>query len=254
LAAKVLFGSVGLAFMMGDWQLGFDRGLMAAEASRIAADDMRASLSLTYRGLCAWGLGRDEDARGLMEDGLREAVRSTNDEAEARALCFLAWWWSEKDLQVAKTYAEQAQAKVVATTIEPFTVSHVAEVRGFLHCLEHDFGRAAAQLSEAALLFKTIQVNCGAHILETCAAWAAMTDDVVLGAELLGAAERIREETADRPRPWERTVRQDWLPLIPARLDDAAYHAAVSRGRELDLNHALDFCAASLSRQSRAGG
>jgi predicted ATPase/class 3 adenylate cyclase len=254
LAAKVLFGAVGLAFMMGDWQLGFDRGVMAAEAGREAGDTVRASMSVTYRGLCAWGLDRDDDARDLMEAGLQEAVASSADDAEGRALCFLAWWWSEKDLEAARAYGQRAQAKTATGTLEVFTVAHIAEVRGFLRCLEGEFERAAVQLSEAIVLFKGVQINCGAHILETSAAWAAMTEHFVLGAELLGAAERIREETADRPRPWERAVRRDWLPLIPAGLDDGAYRAAVTRGRELAFAQAVDFCADSLMRHGRGSG
>jgi predicted ATPase len=254
LSAKVLFGAVGLAFMMGEWQLGFDRGVMAAEAGRAAGDTVRASMSITYQGLCAWGLGRDEDARDLMEAGLREALESNADDAEGRALCFLTWWWSEKDMQVAKSYAQQAEAKATTPTIEVFTVAHIAEVVGFLHCLEGDFARAAVQLSKAALLFKGIQVNCGAHILETCATWAAMTERFELGAELLGAAERIREETTDRPRPWERAVRRHWLPLIRAGLDDGTYMAAVTRGRLLAFVQALDFAADSLPRHAHNRG
>jgi len=78
-------------------------------------------------------------------------------------------------------------------------------------------------------------------VLETAAAWAAMTGRFELGAEFLGCANRIREETGDKPRPWEGAVQNVWLPKIGASLAPEIFSAAHRRGMERPPGTALDF-------------
>ena len=101
--------------------------------------------------------------------------------------------------------------------------------------------RGAEVLTNALTVFKNIQINCGSHVLETAAAWAAMTGRFELGAEFLGSAHRIREETGDKPRPWERAVQDVWLPKIGASLDPEVFEAAHRRGTQREFANALDF-------------
>jgi len=97
------------------------------------------------------------------------------------------------------------------------------------------------------MLFQQIQENCGAHILESAAAWAAMTGRFELGAQLLGAAARIRHETGDKPRPWERFVQGAYLPRIAEGLAPDAFADAHRRGSERSFLEALRFAKDSLS-------
>jgi hypothetical protein len=158
--------------------------------------------------------------------------------------------WAEIDLD----RAEEAASRGIelAAGLDAFEVGHLEEALAFVHCLRGDFSSGAARLSRTAIIFKSIQHNCGAHVLETCAAWAAMTQRYELGAELLGAAQRLRDETGDRPRPWERLVREDWLPRIDASLDPATAIAAMERGRARCFEEALEFASSELRRQARA--
>lgn len=113
-------------------------------------------------------------------------------------------------------------------------------------CLKGDHAAAAEVLAEATHLFNDIQLNCGAHILETSAAWAAMTGRFELGAELLGAAGRIREDTGDKPRPWEHVVQEEYLPRIRADLDPSVFADAHARGARKEFREALAFAEHSL--------
>jgi hypothetical protein len=122
-----------------------------------------------------------------------------------------------------------------------FDRAHLSEVVGFVLCLQGRFEEAADQLAGAASLTKRVSAGCSAHVLEAAAAFAAMTDRLELGAELLGAATRIRGDSGDKPRPWERAVRTRWLPLIPARLEPTIYAAATERGSAREFPEALDF-------------
>ena len=114
-------------------------------------------------------------------------------------------------------------------------------MRAFIHCLKGDVRRGAEVLADALTVFKSIQINCWSHVLETAAAWASMTGRFELAAEFLGSAHRIREDTGDKPRPWERAVQDVWLPKIGASLDSEVFNAAHRRGMQRPFGNALDF-------------
>ena len=101
-------------------------------------------------------------------------------------------------------------------------------------------------LSGALTVFKGIQENCGSHVLETAAAWAAMSHRFELGAELLGSAQRIRQTTGDKPRPWEGAVQNVWLPRIAEAMPADQFSAAHRRGAQRKFEIALDAAAVAL--------
>jgi len=142
--------------------------------------------------------------------------------------------------------AEQMANRARALTREVFTHGHVDEAIGVIYLARGELAKAAAQLAGTVQQFREIPINCGAHILETCAAWTAAAGRHELGAELLATAERIREETADKPRPNERIIWRDWLPLIAANTEAEAYRSARKRGRLLSFEQALDLAENSL--------
>jgi predicted ATPase/class 3 adenylate cyclase len=252
-AAKACFAGLGLAFMTGDWGRGVELAKSGTAAARAAGDQVRLAMCLIYGGLCEWGLG--DLARGLelAAQGLAEAEQSGYAEGQARALMSLAWMWSDTDLDRAEAAAVRGLER--ANSLGAFEVGHLKEALAFIHCLREDYQRASDLLAETAVVFKSVQPNCGAHILETCAAWAAMTDRFELGLEILASAERLREETGDKPRPWEAHVRNDWLPRLSAALDPKAATVIRARGRERGLMEALDFAAGSLQAgRPRSGG
>jgi hypothetical protein len=164
-------------------------------------------------------------------------------EAEARSLLNVAFFSIDcGDLDRAEETANRARA----LTRDVFVQGHIGEALGVIYLARGELARAAAQLAGAVQEFREIQINCGAHILETCAAWTAAAGRHELGAELLATAERIREETADRPRPNERIIWRDWLPLIAANTQAEAYSLARKRGRLLSFEQALDLAENSL--------
>jgi predicted ATPase/class 3 adenylate cyclase len=249
-AAKALFGGVGLAFMTADWARGVELAVAGAAAAEAAGDDVRLALCLTYHGCCLWGLGELESALELAERARERSDAVGYAEGEARSLMALAWMWAELDLDRAEEAASRGIER--AAGLDAFEVGHLEEALAFVQCLRGDYARAAARLSRTAIIFQGIQRNCGAHALETCAAWAAMVQRYELGAELLGAAQRLRDETGDRPRPWERRVREDWLPRIDASLDTATAIAAMERGRRRDFAEALEYASSELRRYAPA--
>jgi hypothetical protein len=233
-----LTASGGLAFMMGDWQRGVDQFGAGVEATAAAADHARHSFCLTYEGACRWGLGESDAALRLIERGLQHAKDHVEPEAVRRAMLALAWRCTEDDLERADAIATELDtlAREVGT---PFDKGHAREVLGYVHCLKKEYERAGVVLAETLRLFENIQRNCAAHALDSAAAWAAMTQRFELGAELLGAAQRIRDETGDKPRPWERVVRETWLPKIRERLEPERFEEAFGRGRAMGFEEAV---------------
>jgi predicted ATPase/DNA-binding XRE family transcriptional regulator len=243
LAAKALWAGLALAFMMGDWELGRRRGTWGAAAARTAGDDLRLSFCLSYGGMCAWALGAEEDGRRLSEEAVAVAQTAGLPEAESRSLLAVVFISIERgDLDRAEQMANRARA----LTREVFTQGHVDEALGVIYLARGELATAAGQLAGTVQEFREIPINCGAHILETCAAWTAAAGRHELGAELLATAERIREETADQPRPNERIIWRDWLPLIAANTEAEAYSSARKRGRLLSFKQALDLAENSL--------
>ncbi len=242
---KALFTAGALAFMIGDWPWGVEVMRSSADVNAAAGDAMRRSMSLTYLGACYWGLDDTAAALDALTRALAEARAAHNTDALARALLVRTWLETERDLDQAEALAIDAE-QVSATLKTAFDLGHSREVRGYVHCLKGEFGRGAAVLADTVTIFRHIQINCGSHVLETAAAWAAMTGRFELGAELVGSAHRIREETGDKPRPWERAVRQVWLPKLAAALDGPLFEAAHRRGAERDFPRALDFAERAL--------
>jgi non-specific serine/threonine protein kinase len=242
---SVLYGAGGLAFMIGDWNWGAEMMQASAEVNGRAGNAMRHAVSLTYVGACRWGLGDTDGAQQAIDRGI-EAARTVRDPtAMARGLFFRGWLETERDVNRAEQIALEAEASAATLTV-PFDRAHARELRAFIRSMKGDVDGSAELLAEALRMFKEVQVNCGSHVLETAAAWAAMCGRFELGAEFLGSAQKLRQLTGDKPRPWERIVQSEWLPKIGEALPSDAYTAATSRGAGRDFNAALDYAANAL--------
>ena len=248
--STALYSAGGLAFMIGDWQWGVKVMHDSAVVNGVAGNAMRRSLSLAYLGACQWGLGNMDAALESLEQGIAEARAAKSTGALARALMIRTWLETERDVNHAETLAIEAEEEA-AKLPDVFDAGHSREAHAFVCCLRGDFARGAAILADAMSIFRNIQVNCGSHVLETAAAWAAMTSRYELGAELLGAAHRIRDETADKPRPWEGAVQEVWLPKIRTALAPDRFQEAHQRGMQRPFPGALEFAEQRL-RQSVA--
>jgi predicted ATPase len=240
---SVLYGAGGLAFMIGDWKWGADTMQASADVNGRAGNAMRRALSLTYLGACHWGMGQTDTAREMMDLGLSEARASGDAVALSRTLMIRGWLETERDVERAGRFADESAQEARGLV---FDIGHAGELRGFIACLKGDLVTGAELLADALTVFKGIQENCGSHVLETAAAWAAMSQRFDLGAELLGSAHRIRQTTGDKPRPWEGAVQKVWLPRIAEALPAAEFSAAHRRGAQRTFEVALDTAALAL--------
>ena len=100
--------------------------------------------------------------------------------------------------------------------------------------------RARGLLASALPIYLQISNRvCSAHCLETTAALAAATGPPDGGAELLGAAERMRELLGTAAPPYERIVRERGVADVTRTLDAEASATAWTLGRELAYEDAM---------------
>jgi tetratricopeptide (TPR) repeat protein len=241
----VLYSAGGLAFMIGDWPWGIEVMRASADVNARAGNSMRHSMSLTYLGACRWGQGDLDGALDALERALAVARDAHDIRALTRGLMIRTWLETELDLDRAESLALETEREAV-TLENVFDLGHCREVQGYIQCLKGEVEQGARVLASALAIFNNIQTNCGSHVLETAAAWAVIAGRFELGAEFLGSALRIREETGDRPRPWEHSVQETWLPKIRVSLDPDLFHAALRRGRQRAWADALDFAGSEL--------
>jgi predicted ATPase len=241
----LLYSAGGLAFMIGDWQWGVELMRASAEVNARAGNAMRRSMSLTYLGACLWGQGDLDGALDALERGLAVARDAHDIKALTRGLMIRTWLETELDLDRAEALALETELEAVKLE-NVFDLGHCREVHAYIQSLRGNVEQGARILASALTIFKNIQINCGSHVLETAAAWAVTAGRFELGAEFLGSAQRIREETGDKPRPWEHAVQEMWLPKISASLDPEVFHTALRRGRQRPWADALEFAERAL--------
>jgi hypothetical protein len=246
-AARALAAAGGLSLLVGDWVTGNERFSKAIEAAETGDDKEVLSRSLLYAGACRYGLRDDDIAMTLMEEGLRVAMDAGHDYMVRLALVFLAHSECGRDLDRALELAERVDA-ISRQDGTPFDIAHAREALGLTLALRGDLGRSAGFLAESVPLMAQVYAGCLAHALENAAAILMMAGDVETAADVVGSAERLREETGDKPRPWERLVQEEWLPRIRTELDTAVYEQAVGRGRSRRREDAVVFAAEALTR------
>jgi len=238
-AGRALFAGGVLAFMMGDWAIGAERMHAAEAANTRSGNAFLSTMGMMYEGACVWGLGDVDRARDLLDDGLVKAEAAGHVGARCRGLMVRGWMEAGFDLGRAEAIARQG-IELARDLPDAFDLGHLMELLGFIHCLQGDLAQGGSELADATDLFHKIQQNCASHMLETTAAWAAMALQFDVGAELWGAAERMRDETKDKPRPWESAIQDVWLPAIRSAMSPEELRAAQQRGRQLDADGALD--------------
>jgi non-specific serine/threonine protein kinase len=242
---RALYEAGSLAFMIGDWHWGIETLDAAADVSAKTGAVKYEALSLAYGSSCYWALDDRQTAWEKASAAVAVARKGRSGEALTRCLILQGWLEMYRDLALAESLitASDAEATVSARV---FDMGHCREALAIIHCLKGDFVQAAELLAGAITLFEQIQENCGAHILESAAAWSAMTGRFELGAEFLGGAARIRDETGDQPRPWERLVQDVYLPMISEALAPAMFAEAHRRGGQRPFLEALRFAQSQL--------
>ena len=234
-----------LAYERGEWErslLANERAAMCFERAGIPA---QAAWSRYLQVHSAWGAGAAEAARARVEQAI-DGFRATDDQM---GLGYALWVGAvlAADLEVAADMAEEADRLLRAQDV-PMGIAHNAEGRGLIELDRDDVRSAAEHIAEAVELFASFSnPGCSAHGLEAAAVVIARGGSHETAAELLGAAEELRNLSGQGHRPWEVRTRhgaiEDELLLEPDR-----FATAWSRGRQHTVASASTLALEELAR------
>ena len=200
------------------------------------AGEARALIWLAFNRL---GIADDDEIGDVLAAAIDVARRAERPLETAIALGLSGTWWSLRDLRRAHELVEEG-GLLMERAGNPNWLAHSYEFRALVAYLQRDYERARDLLASALPMYLQISNRvCGAHCLETTAALAAATGRPDIGAELLGAAERMREQLGTAAPPYERIVRERGVADITRALDDGAAATAWTRGRELAFEDAM---------------
>ncbi len=238
--AKGLLAAGRVDFQGGQWPRGVERCAESRDLYREVGDGAGEARALIWLAFNRWGIADDDEIGDVLEAAIDVARRTERPLETAIALGLSGTWWSLRDLDHARELVEEGGLLMQRAGTNPNWLAHSYEFRALVAYLQRDYERARVLLARALPIYLQISNRvCSAHCLETTAALAAATGRPDVGAELLGAAERMRELLGTAPPPYERIVRERGAAEVARALDAEASATAWARGRDLAYEDAM---------------
>ena len=237
--AKGLLAAGRVDFQAGQWPRGVDLCAQSRDLYREVGDGAGEARALIWLAFNRWGIADDDEIGDVLAAAIDVARRAERPLETAIALGLSGTWWSLRDLRRAQELVEEG-GLLMERAGNPNWLAHSYEFRALVAYLQRDYERARDLLASALPIYLQISNRvCSAHCLETTAALAAATGRPDVGAELLGAAERMRELLGTAAPPYERIVRERGVADVTRALDDDAAARAWTRGRDLAFEDAM---------------
>jgi predicted ATPase/class 3 adenylate cyclase len=237
--AKGLLAAGRVDFQAGRWARGAQLCTQSRELYREAGEPAGEARALLWLAFNRWGIEESQEIADAFAAAIDAARRADRPLETAIALGFSGMWWALRDVDRAHELVEEAGA-LIERAESPNWLAHSYELRALVAYLQRDVERARELLSNALPIYLQIgNRGCSTHCLESTAAVAAAAGRPELGAELLGAAERMRELLGVAPPPYERIVRERGVSAVKAALDTETAATAWKRGRELGFEDAM---------------
>jgi predicted ATPase/class 3 adenylate cyclase len=237
--AKGLLAAGRVDFQAGQWARGAWLCTRSRELYRDAREPAGEARALLWLAFNRWGIEERQEIGDAFAAAIDAARRAERPLETAIALGFSGMWWALRDVDQAHELVEEAGV-LIERAESPNWLAHSYELRALVAYLRGDIERARRLLSHALPIYLQIgNRGCSTHCLESTAAVAAAAGRPELGAELLGAAERMRELLGVAPPPYERIVREQGVSAVKAALDAAPAATAWKRGRELGFDDAM---------------
>lgn len=239
LHAKALHCAGRLAFQSGDWDEGVAFAERARDMYRAVGDPAGEARSILYVAMNKWSSDAAEEIEQLIEEALEPARRAGQPVELALALGLMALWLAPIDTDRARQFGDEA-AKFADISRSLNWIAHVREFRAHVAIFSGDLDAAAELLTGAIPLYNEVgNRSCGAHCLETVAAYMAERGDLERAGELLGAMEAERETLGSAPPAYERIGYERGMRAVRGGLDESSLNKAWEQGRSLDYQEAM---------------
>jgi predicted ATPase len=237
--AKGLLAAGRVDFHAGEWPRGVHLCAQSRDLYREVGDAAGEARALIWMAFNRWGTKDDDEVGEILAAAIQAARHAERQLETAIALGLTGTWWSLRDVDRAQRLVEEG-GQLMEHAANPNWLAHSYEFRALVAYLRGDHQRARDLLASALPLYLQIGNRvCGAHCLETTAALAAATGQQHGAAQLLGAAERMRELLDTAAPPYERIVRERGVADVQAALDDDTAATARKHGRELGFEDAM---------------
>jgi hypothetical protein len=236
-----------LAFDQGDWAAALDAAVDAQGRFEQAGDREGATAARIAGIIASWGAGDLTSVDHLLPELLAELRTRDDDFRLADAL----WIASQREPAHLKATAMADEAERRYRELgSPSMVSHAVEGRALIELDAGELDAAAPFLREAVARFAGANnLGCTAHALEAVAVWAAARGDRRGAAELVSAADVLREVSGAGHKPWEARARYgDYDMSVLGDTDDT--QEAFARGRRHSLVSAAALADALLAASS----
>jgi predicted ATPase/class 3 adenylate cyclase len=237
--AKGLLAAGRLDFQGGEWARGVRLCKLSRDLYSEAGDAAGEARALLWLAFNRWGIDESHETGDAFAAAIDAARRAEQPLETAIALGFSGMWWALRDLDRAQGLVDEAGI-LIERAESPNWLAHSFELRALVAYLREEIERARELLSNALPIYLQIgNRGCSTHCMESTAAVAAAAGRPDLGAELLAAAERMRELLGVAPPPYERIVRERGVNAVNAALDTETAARAWQRGRELGYEDAM---------------
>lgn len=225
----------------GDVETELDLSRRVIQLRRELGDTYLLGLALSVYSPTATALGRYEEARAMLDEGLAHLRASGNPYRIAMALNYAG------DLARCERKHARAQAAYEESVALLRDLDATRDLASVLHNLGHaclhrgDVGRAHSLFTES-LAAQTSQRNTPgvAECLVGFAAIAAVCGLPAAGARLLAAAAAIGGQHIVSAWPATRMEYEHYLAMVRAGLTEAEFQAQLARGRSLTLEQAVE--------------
>ncbi|MGI9600980.1 MAG: hypothetical protein ACR2QE_03790, partial [Acidimicrobiales bacterium] len=230
--ARACYTAVGSAFEEGSWEKTLPYGEEAIRRFDELGDDSQRAYSQMMLAYCLWGAGRDG-----VEPLLRAALVSFEALDDTMGEAYICWVLSQWRLHIDPDDDEaeplsRRSVELFTQVASPFGLAHAREGRGYVLAQQGHLAEAMGQMRQAADGLRAVgHMGCVAHALDGAALVLVLDDRHDEGAQLVGAAERLREETGAGERPWEIAARELCGRALEQELSRSQLESAKARGR-----------------------
>lgn len=237
-----------LARVKGDFATAIRNYQESLSAYRKLGDQMSSSYPIYDIGLAEYYRGNFDEAERYLTESLAIRRESGDLWGVSEALFGLGLVSAAKrDLDQAR--ASLFESKTVAEEIGDKTrIAICAHWLGQVALTEGELEPAVRLFDESLQIYRALEDRWGlAHCLAGSASLAAFREDWEQAVRLWAASEKLRDEIASPLPPSERAMRQEQLDETRKYLSAARFDECWSKGRDLDLEQALEL--ADLFRQ-----
>ena len=242
LLARAQYTTLGVMFEGGDFAAGVPAGRQAVALYEELGDRNQAAFGRLMLSYCLWGAGLDVE----VEPTLASAQAAFDELDDTLGRAYVNWTrsqWRLRDPDNLDDVVAQARlgADLFRQTDSPFGIAHGEEGIGHALAACGELDESMMHMLTAARSFHDLgHLSCLSHALDGVALVLVLEGRLLAAAEIVGAAEGLRDTTGMPQRPWETDATERCVRDLREALDPGVFEGALQQGRELGLDEIFE--------------